>query len=666
MQKNAVETDNKDKKSNTAKNTKNTSNTSKTAKKPAQKSSQQGSKKKPAQSTRSQSPKQPAKKQTQQAAKRSGSKASSKGTSSKNSPAKNSSAKNSAAKSRQPSQRRKNKISATPVRISFIGGLNEIGKNITMYEYGDDAILVDCGMAFPDDTMLGIDLVIPDFTHVIKNKDKLRGIVLTHGHEDHIGAIPYLLKQLSCPIYGTQLTLGLVKGKLKEHNILSSANLIPVAPGETVKLGEMSVEFINVNHSIPGAVALAIRTDAGTIVQTGDFKIDMTPISGDIIDLGRLAEIGSEGVLCLLSDSTNAERPGYTSSERTVGDSFNTLFASATATDRRIIIATFASNVHRVQQIIDCAHRFGRKVAVSGRSMINTVAIGQELGYLKVPDGVLVDMSMINKYPKNQMVLITTGSQGEPMSALTRMAFADHRQVSIGSDDFIIISATPIPGNEKTVANVVNELLRHGCEVVYEKMYDVHVSGHACQEELKIMLGLTKPQYFIPVHGEQKHLQKHAGLAHAMGMPKENVLIADLGDCVELSADKGIKIVDNVPSGRVLVDGLGVGDVGSIVLRDRKHLGQDGLIIACVAIDSVTGEVVSGPDVISRGFVYVRDAEPLMAQAREMLTDVLDGLAAAGVRDWGAIKNRMRDELSKMMFERTRRSPMILPVIMEV
>ncbi|MBE6764836.1 MAG: ribonuclease J [Ruminococcaceae bacterium] len=577
---------------------------------------------------------------------------------------KQSSVKKTAARTQQP--RKTKKQPASPVRISFIGGLNEIGKNVTMYEWENDALLVDCGMAFPDDTMLGIDIVIPDFSHVIQNKDKIRGIVLTHGHEDHIGAIPYLLKQISCPIYGTQLTLGLVKVKLKEHNLLSSAKLVPVAPGDKVSLGNMSVEFINVNHSIPGAVALAIGTPAGTIVQTGDFKIDMTPISGEIIDLGRFANLGNEGVLCLLSDSTNAERPGYTSSERTVGDAFNTLFASATATDRRIIIATFASNVHRVQQIIDCAHRFGRKVAVSGRSMINTVAIGQELGYLKVPEGVLVDISAINKYPKNQMVLITTGSQGEPMSALTRMAFADHRQVSIGSDDFIIISATPIPGNEKTVANVVNELLRHGCEVVYEKMYDVHVSGHACQEELKMMLGLTKPQYFIPVHGEQKHLKKHAGLASLMGMPDENIMVADLGDCVEVSREGGLKIVDKVPSGRVLVDGLGVGDVGSVVLRDRKHLGQDGLIIACVAIDSVTGEIVSGPDVISRGFVYVRDAEPLMAEAREVLWKALDQCAAHGVRDWGAIKNRMRDDLSRMMFERTRRSPMILPVIMEV
>jgi len=552
-----------------------------------------------------------------------------------------------------------------PVKISFIGGLNEIGKNITMYECGDDAILVDCGMAFPDDTMPGIDLVIPDFTWVEQNRDKVRGVLLTHGHEDHIGALPYLLKCFNCPIYGTALTLGLVEGKLKEHNLLSMASLNVVTPGQTVALGCFDVEFINVNHSIPDACALALHTPGGTIIQTGDFKIDSTPIHGDMIDLGRFAELGSEGVLCLLSDSTNAERPGYTASERTVGDSFNTLFQSASATGRRIIIATFASNVHRIQQIIDCAARFGRKVAVSGRSMINTVTIGQELGYLQVPDGLMVDISMINRYQKDQMVLITTGSQGEPMSALSRMALADHRQVEVGCDDFIIISANPIPGNEKTVSNVVNELLRRGCDVVYEKMYDVHVSGHACQEELKIILGLTKPKYFIPVHGEQKHLQKHAGLASIMGMPSKNIIIADLGDCVEVSEDS-IDIIGKVPSGRVLVDGLGVGDVGSVVLRDRKHLAQDGLIVVVATIDSVDGHVISGPNLVSRGFVYVKDSEPLMDEANDIVINIFENCADNGVRDWGAIKNRIRDELSRLTYQRTKRSPMILPVIMEV
>ncbi|MCL2486308.1 MAG: ribonuclease J [Oscillospiraceae bacterium] len=553
----------------------------------------------------------------------------------------------------------------SPVKISFIGGLNEIGKNVTMYEYGDDAILVDCGMAFPDDTMLGIDIVLPDFTYVEKNKDKLRGVLITHGHEDHIGAIPYLLKRLNVPLYGTRLTLGLLEGKLREHNLLGGAKMNPVAPGQHIKLGGFDVEFINVNHSIPAAVALAIKTGAGTIIQTGDFKIDMTPIHGDIIDLGRFAQLGKEGVLCLLSDSTNAERPGFTPSERTVGEAFNRLFQSAQASDRRIVVATFASNVYRVQQIIDSAARFGRKVAISGRSMVNTVTIGKELGYLKIPDGILVDLSAINRYPKNKMVLITTGSQGEPMSALTRMAFNDHRQVSIGLDDFIIISATPIPGNEKTVGNVVNELLLKGCEVVYEKMYDVHVSGHACQEELKIILGMTDPKYFIPVHGEQKHLQKHAALARTMGIPQNRIMIADLGDCVEVGPNS-IKQAGKVPSGRVLVDGLGVGDVGGVVLRDRKHLGQDGLIIAAFTVDSVTGEVISGPDVISRGFVYVRESEPLMAEARDLVRDIIDEAAGQRGYDRSAVKTRIRDDLSRMLYTRTRRSPMILPIIMEV
>ncbi|MBQ9994258.1 MAG: RNase J family beta-CASP ribonuclease [Clostridia bacterium] len=560
------------------------------------------------------------------------------------------------------SRRRKNSV---PVRISFIGGLNEIGKNITMYECGEDAILVDCGMAFPDDTMLGIDLVLPDFTFVEQNRDKIRAIVLTHGHEDHIGALPYLLKSFNCPIYGTRLTLGLLEGKLREHNLLSSAKLNVVKPGDTVEFGCIKTEFINVNHSIPDAVAIAIHTPGGVIVQTGDFKIDSTPIHGDMIDLGRFAQLGKKGVLCLLSDSTNAERQGYTPSESTVGASFDNLFQSATATDKRIIIATFASNVHRIQQIIDCAEKFGRKVAVSGRSMLNTVAIGQELGYLRVPDGLLIDLSMINRYPHEQIVLITTGSQGEPMSALTRMAFSDHRQVEISSNDLIIISATPIPGNEKTVSNVVNELLCHGCEVVYEKMYDVHVSGHACQEELKIMLGLTNPKYFIPVHGEQKHLQKHAKLASMMGIPDENIVIADLGDSVEVS-DAGIRKAEKVPSGRVLVDGLGVGDVGSVVLRDRQHLGQDGLIIAVASIDAYDGHIVSGPSVVSRGFVYVRDAEPLMDEACDLIAKIIEDYADRGIRDWGVIKSRMRDELSRLMYQRTKRSPMILPVLMEV
>ena len=554
---------------------------------------------------------------------------------------------------------------ALPVRISFIGGLNEIGKNITMFEYGDEAIIVDCGMAFPDDTMLGVDLVIPDFTYLEENADKIKGIFLTHGHEDHIGSLPYLLRKINLPIYGTRLTLGLVEGKLREHRLLGSTKLNVVSAGQTIHVGNFGVEFINVNHSIPDAVGFAIHTPGGTIVHTGDFKIDSTPIHGDMIDLGRFAQLGKEGVLCMMADSTNAERPGFTMSERTVGESFNTLFQSESAKNKRIIIATFASNIYRIQQIIDYAYKFGRKVAVSGRSMINAVSISQELGYLNVPEDVMIDISMLSRYPKNKVVLITTGSQGEPMSALTRMAFSDHRQVEIGPDDFIIISANPIPGNEKNVGNVVNELLKHKCDVVYEKMYDVHVSGHACQEELKLMLGLIRPKYFIPVHGEQKHLLKHAGLARAVGMPSEHVCIADLGDCVEVCEDH-IKKIGTVPSGKLLVDGLGVGDVGSVVLRDRKHLGQDGLIIVVMAISSDAGLTVSGPDIVSRGFVYVRDAEPLLEEARKIASDALEDCFDEGIREWSVIKNRVRDDLSKFIYERTKRSPMILPIIMEV
>lgn len=499
-----------------------------------------------------------------------------------------------------------------PVKIAFLGGLNEVGKNITLYEYGNDMFLVDCGLAFPDQDMPGVDLVLPDFTYLERNADKIRGIVITHGHEDHIGGLAYLMKTLNIPIYATRLTIGLIQGKFKEHGLLNTTSLNVVKPGDHIPFGAFDVELIHVNHSIPDAVALAIRCKAGTIIQTGDFKIDTTPIDGEMIDLARFAEIGKEGVLCLLSDSTNAERPGYTESERKVGEAFQRLFAKAG--NRRLIVASFASNVHRVQQIIDVAQSLGRKVALSGRSLENVVAIGTELGYLHVPDGLLVSIDMVNRYPADQMVIITTGSQGEPMSALTRMAFSDHRKVSICPNDCVIISANPIPGNEKTVSKVVNELMKLGAEVVYEKMYDVHVSGHACQEEQKLMLGIIKPKYFIPVHGEQKHLRKHAGLALSMGMDPKNILIADNGVEVSLS-EKEFRVSGNVPSGRVFVDGYGVGDVGSIVLRDRKHLAQDGLIIVVATIDSKTGELLSGPDVVSRGFVYVRESEELIEDA---------------------------------------------------
>ena len=550
-----------------------------------------------------------------------------------------------------------------PVKIAFLGGLNEVGKNITLYEYGNDMFLVDCGLAFPDQDMPGVDLVLPDFTYLERNADKIRGIVITHGHEDHIGGLAYLMKTLNIPIYATRLTIGLIQGKFKEHGLLNTTSLNVVKPGDHIPFGAFDVELIHVNHSIPDAVALAIRCKAGTIIQTGDFKIDTTPIDGEMIDLARFAEIGKEGVLCLLSDSTNAERPGYTESERKVGEAFQRLFAKAG--NRRLIVASFASNVHRVQQIIDVAQSLGRKVALSGRSLENVVAIGTELGYLHVPDGSLVSIDMVNRYPADQMVIITTGSQGEPMSALTRMAFSDHRKVSICPNDCVIISANPIPGNEKTVSKVVNELMKLGAEVVYEKMYDVHVSGHACQEEQKLMLGIIKPKYFIPVHGEQKHLRKHAGLALSMGMDPKNILIADNGVEVSLS-EKEFRVSGNVPSGRVFVDGYGVGDVGSIVLRDRKHLAQDGLIIVVATIDSKTGELLSGPDVVSRGFVYVRESEELIEDACKVAQRILEDCAAHNVHDWSSIKLKLRDEVSHLMYERTKRSPMILPILMDV
>ncbi len=561
------------------------------------------------------------------------------------------------------SVKKENKAPKTPVRIIPLGGLGEIGKNITLYEYKDDMLLVDCGMAFPDEETPGIDIVIPDFTYLIKNKDKIRGLVLTHGHEDHIGAIPYLLKNFNVEIFGTQLTLGLVEGKLREHKLLNSAKLNVVKPGDEITLGNIKVEFIHVNHSIPDAVGLAIKTPAGTIVQTGDFKIDTTPIDDRVIDLTRFAEIGRKGVLALLSDSTNAERPGYTMSERIVGESFSNLFKKAGR--NRIIIATFSSNIHRIQQIIDAAVNSGRKVAVSGRSMLNVVNVASELGYLNVPDNVLIDIELIKKYQPEQLVIITTGSQGEPLSALHRMAFSDHRNVEIMPDDMIIISATPIPGNEKLVSKVINELMKRGANVVYEKMYDVHVSGHACQEELKLLMSLVRPKYFIPVHGEQKHLYKHAQLAATMGIKKENILITSIGSVVELTKNN-IKTVETVPAGRVLVDGLGVGDVGSIVLRDRKHLAEDGIIVVAITMDSATGEIVSGPDVVSRGFVYVKESEELMNEVTTVAEDTLERLYMQNVRDWNVIKNRVRDAVSKYLYEQTRRSPMVLPIIMEI
>ena len=557
----------------------------------------------------------------------------------------------------------KSKAEPKPIKVSFLGGLNEVGKNMTLFEYGEDMFLVDCGLAFPDQDMLGVDLVLPDFTYVERNADRIRGIVITHGHEDHIGGLPYLLKVLNVPVYGTKLTIGLIQGKLREHGLLNSASLNVINPGDVITLGGFTVEAIHVNHSIPDALGLAIRCEGGTIVHTGDFKIDTTPIDGGMMDLGRLAEIGQEGVLCLMSDSTNAERPGFTESERKVGESFETLFRKAG--NNRIIVATFSSNIHRVQQIMNVAASLGRKVALVGRSLENVVSISAELGYLNVPEGIVIDINMINRYPADKLVIITTGSQGEPMSALTRMAFSDHRKVEIHPNDYVIISATPIPGNEKTVSRVVNELMKLGADVVYEKMYEVHVSGHACQEELKMIMGIVKPKYFIPVHGELKHLRKHAGLALSVGIPKENILIADNGRVAEISK-KALRCTSTVPAGRVFVDGYGVGDVGSVVLRDRKHLAQDGLVIVAVCIDRESGMIVSGPDVVTRGFVYVKESEELINAAREVAVEAIEAQTDGGYFDWNSIKASIRDEISHLMYERTKRSPMILPVIMEV
>ena len=532
-------------------------------------------------------------------------------------------------------QNRKN--NKKPIKIIPLGGLGEIGKNITLYEYDGDMFLVDCGMSFPDEDMPGIDIVIPDFTFVLENKDKIKGLVVTHGHEDHIGAIPYLLRNFNVPIYATRLTIGLIEGKLKEHKLLESANLNVVKAGSVVKLGKFTVEFIHVNHSIPDATAFAIKCAGGTVVHTGDFKIDTTPIDDKVIDIARFAELGKEGVLALLSDSTNAERSGFTASEKLVGGSFSNLFRQAEG--KRIIVATFSSNIHRIQQIIDEAARCNRKVAVSGRSMLNVVSI--------------------------QIVVETTGSQGEPLSALHRMAFSDHRQVEIAPDDMIIISATPIPGNEKLVTKVINELMKRGANVVYERMYDVHVSGHACAEELKLIMSIVKPKYFIPLHGEQKHLMKHAELAQLMGINKEKTVVAQNGSVIEIS-EKAVKSTDAVTAGRVLVDGLGVGDVGSIVLRDRKLLSDGGIIIVGVTIDAVTREIVAGPDIVSRGFIYMKESEELIQEISDLVWDIMDRCYYQNIRDWATIKNKIKDGVSKFLFTKTKRSPMVLPIIMEV
>jgi ribonuclease J len=552
---------------------------------------------------------------------------------------------------------------SAPLRVIPLGGLSEIGKNLTVFQTGNDMIIVDCGLAFPDSDMPGVDIVIPDFTFLEQNREKLRGVVITHGHEDHIGALVYLLKKINLPVYATKLTLGLIETKLSEHGMERSVELITVAPRQIIKLGQMAVEFIRVNHSIPDAVALAIYTPAGIVIHTGDFKVDFTPIESEVIDIARFAELGARGVLLLMSDSTNAERPGHTASERTVGRSFEKLFERAEG--KRIIVATFSTNIHRIQQIADSAHKTGRKVAVFGRSMLNVIDVATKLGYLNIPEGLIIDIESLNRFPADKTVIITTGSQGEPMSALTRMSQNEHRTISITPQDVIIISATPIPGNEKLVNRVVNELMKLGAEVIYQSMYDVHVSGHACEEDLKLMISLTKPRFFIPVHGEFKHLRRHAKLAFEMGMDQQNVLVAQTGNVIEISGST-IKIVDQAISGRVFVDGLGVGDVGSIVLRDRRHLAQDGLIIAAVTIETETMTVVAGPDIVSRGFVYVRESEELMREAREILDKTINKCLSRNICEWNFIKGQVKEALSDYIFFRTKRKPMILPIIMEI
>ncbi len=549
-----------------------------------------------------------------------------------------------------------------PIKVSFLGGINEVGKNMTCYEYGKSMIIVDCGLAFPETDQLGVDFVIPDFTFVERNIDKVKGIIITHGHEDHIGALAYLLKKVNIPVYATLLTAGLINGKLSEHKLQHEVKINIVEAGDVVKLGDFDVEFIKVNHSIPDAVALAIKCEEGTIVQTGDFKIDTCPIDGSRINLSRFAELGNEGVLALLSDSTNAENPGYSQSESKVGETFRNLFNQAG--DRRIIIATFASNLHRVQQIIDIAEQTGRKVALSGRSLENVVAIASELGYINIPDETLISIDEIKRYSDDRLVIVTTGSQGEPMSALSRMAQGGHRKVSVGFNDCVIISARPIPGNEKTVYKVINDLLKLGAQVIYEKMYDVHVSGHACQEELKIMLSLVKPKYFIPVHGEQKHLRYHARLAESVGIDSNNIIIADNGYEVSVS-ERNISISGTVANGKVYVDGYGVGDVGARVMKERLHLGQDGIIIIAATIDGASGELLSGPEVVSKGFVYVKEAELLMNEAVKVSMRVIDSFPPYSF-DINAMNTKLRDEISRLMYERTKRNPMILPILLEV
>ena len=550
------------------------------------------------------------------------------------------------------------------LRIIPLGGLNEIGKNLTVLEYANDIIIVDCGLGFPDEDMPGIDLVIPDISYLEANKEKIRGLVLTHGHEDHIGAIPYVLRDLNMPIYGTKLTLGIIKNKLAEHILPCEPSLNCVNAGQTVRLGEFAVEFIHANHSIADACCLSITTPLGIIFHTGDFKLDVTPIDGEMMNITRIGEIGRKGVLMLLSESTNAERQGFTPSERQVGKSLEYIFNSNS--DKRIVIATFSSNVHRVQQIIDVSARHKRKVAITGRSMINIVTAAVELGYMTVPEGVLIDINEIRRFKPEELTLITTGSQGEPMSALYRMAFGDHSQVTLGRNDLVVLSSSAIPGNEKLVGRIINELSKNGVSVLHDAVVAVHVSGHACQEELKLIMALTKPKYFMPIHGEYRHLAAHRELALDMGLKDRNIFISDIGKVLEIDSKKA-QFTGTVPSGKILVDGYGVGDVGNIVLRDRKHLAQDGLIVVVASVDASAGLLISGPDIVSRGFVYVRESEELMDEVRAIAADAIEKcLRNGGAVDRMHLKNCVKDDLSKFLYAKTKRKPMVLPVIMNV
>ena len=551
---------------------------------------------------------------------------------------------------------------AEKLKIISLGGLNEIGKNITVYECHGDILVVDCGMGFPDDDMYGVDVVIPDVTYLARNKNRVKAIVLTHGHEDHIGSIPYVLREINVPIYATRMTAGLVEIKLEEHGLLEKSEIITVEPGEFFTAGCFEVEFIHVNHSIVGAVALAIHTPLGPVIHTGDYKIDTTPISEGMIDLARLGELGKQGVLAMLGDSTNVENPGYSVSERNIGEHLGSLFDGC---KDRIILTTFASNVHRIQQVIDAAAKHGRRVGITGRSMENVMKVSVGLGYLKVPDGVLIEMSQIRNMPKDKLVIITTGSQGEPMSALYRMAFSGHKQVVVGPGDTIIISASAVPGNEETVSRIINELFRKGANVIYGERSDIHASGHACREEMKLMLGLIKPKFFIPLHGEHRHLRLHAEVAKLMGIDPKNIIISEIGSVIELT-QKTIKLNGTVPSGRIFVDGTGVGDVGSVVLRDRKHLAQDGMLVIVVSLSAEDGALVSGPDIITRGFIYVKESSAFIEELRERVLATLENCRVNEIRDWVTIKANIKTEVSSALYKSTKRSPMVLPVIMEV